>query len=476
MRSLNRREFVRGLGFGALGLGLSDVLHHRAGAGPVRNGGKAKSCILLVLWGGPSQIDTFDMKPDAPADYRGEFQPIATVVPGLRICEHLPRTAQRARQWSVVRSLTMTGRALGDHHNDAYYMLTGQRPTPADLAQGINRKPRPDDWPFIGSTVAYCRPPDPSLPAVVALPRIRNEFDGYIVPGQFAGRLGPAYEPLWLRGTPDPQLRQAYLPRQLRAPALQLPADLDPQRLAGRRRLVGRLDHWHRAMEQSGSPLDRFAVQQEKVFSLLTSAKVKRAFDLALEPETVRQRYGDNITAQSTLMARRLVEAGVPFVCVHWTTPEYSPLVANWDTHGDNFMHLKRDLCPVFDRLYSALLDDLDQRGLLDETLVVAVGEMGRTPRCADPRTRGTNYGPGRDHWIHCLFALLAGGGIQGGQVYGASDRIAAYPRDNPVYPGDLAATIYHALGIRPADLVYTDRENRHHRLLDEGVALPLFG
>jgi hypothetical protein len=229
-------------------------------------------------------------------------------------------------------------------------------------------------------------------------------------------------------------------------------------------------------MEGRGGPVVTFDAHQRRAYSLLTSPKLKSALELEREPEALRARYGDNVTAQSTLLARRLLEAGVPFVCVHWTTPEYSPLVANWDTHGDNFLHLKRDLLPVFDALLSSMLEDLDQRGLLEETLVVAVGEMGRTPKCADPRTSGTKYGPGRDHWVGCQFALLAGGGIRGGRVYGSSDRIAAYPKDDVVWPGDLAATVYHALGIPRDRLVHADREGRPVSLLDEGEPLPLFG
>jgi hypothetical protein len=181
------------------------------------------------------------------------------------------------------------------------------------------------------------------------------------------------------------------------------------------------------------------------------------------------------VNGQGAMMARRLVEAGVPFVCVHWRTPERSPLVANWDTHADNFFHLRQELLPEFDTLLSALLDDLDQRGLLESTLVLAMGEMGRTPKWNDPRVRGTSYQPGRDHWVNRMFALMAGGGVRGGQVYGASDRIAAYPAEKPVWPGDIAATVYHALGIRDEQLVYTHRDGRPIRLLDEGVALPLF-
>jgi hypothetical protein len=280
---------------------------------------------------------------------------------------------------------------------------------------------------------------------------------------------------LWIRGTPDTKLPQSYKPREFRVPSLQSADGVDSGRQTARRGLVDALDRWQRLAEGRGGPVGRFDAHQQRAHALLTSPKFKQALDLDREPEALRARYGNNVTAQSTLLARRLLEAGVPFVCVHWTTPEYSPLVANWDTHGDNFLHLRRDLLPVFDAMYASLLDDLEQRGLLDETLVVAVGEMGRTPRCADPRTSGTRYGPGRDHWINCMFGLLAGGGIRGGQVYGASDRIAGYPRDKPVYPGDLAATIYHAMGIPPEALVFTDREARPVRLLDEGEPLPLF-
>ncbi|MBM4073462.1 MAG: DUF1501 domain-containing protein [Planctomycetes bacterium] len=470
-----RRQFVRGLGFGGLGFGLSEALQVQATTG-VGGFGRARRCLMIFLWGGPSHIDTFDMKPDAPVEYRGEFRPIATSVAGIQWCEHLPRTARHAHHLAVVRSLTQHGRGgQSDHHTDAYYLLTGQQPTPQDRALGINRRPRPDDWPFIGSTVAYCRPVDAAMPAVVALPKIHDEATGYVVPGQSAARLGPAYEPLLVRGTPDARQVRGFLPRDLRTPAFELPADIATDRLAGRHDLLGRLSAWQRGVESRGLPRV-WNEHQRRAFGLLTSSRVRRAFDLSHEAEPVRQRYGDNINGQSTLLARRLLEAGVPFVCVHWNSPEVSPIVVHWDTHGDTFLHLKNHLLPTFDLLFSALLDDLQQRGLLDSTLVLVLGEMGRTPKWDDPCVRGTSYQPGRDHWVNCMFALLAGGGIRGGQIHGSSDRIAAYPRESPVYPGDLAATIYHALGIRREQLVHTDRLGRPVHLLDEGEALPLFG
>ncbi len=463
-----RRQFVRGLGFGMLGLGLPDVLRLQAQARTGRRTGKAKSCILIFLFGGPSQLDTWDLKPDAPVEYRGEFKPIATTVPGIRVCEHLPRTARVAQHMALVRSLTMSGRVIGngDHHADTYYMLTGHRPDRSFFVEGINRKPHADDWPFIGSTVAFRRPPAADLPGVVQLPVRSGEVTGYINPGQFSGLLGPSYEPVMVRGTLEK-------PFDLAVPQLEVPVEIDRDRLSGRRDLAGRLDAWQRLLERSGAPLDAYDTYQRKAFTLLTSDRTKRAFDVTSEPLAVRERYGRDINGQSMLLARRLVEAGVPFVCVHWIGRIVGAGLS-WDTHTDNFGQLKKVLLPAFDAGYAALLEDLELRGLLDETLVVVSAEMGRTPKVADPRNKN-NEPPGRDHWIHCQTALLAGGGIRGGQVYGSSDRIAAYPSDRPVSPEHLAATVYQALGITE-NLVVQDRQGRVLSLLEEGEPLPLFG
>jgi hypothetical protein len=248
-----------------------------------------------------------------------------------------------------------------------------------------------------------------------------------------------------------------------------MPAEIDAQRLADRHRLVGRMDAWQRRLERRRD----FEVHQGKAFSLLTSQKAKRAFDLDREPPAIRERYGNDINGQSVLMARRLVEAGVPFVCVHWIGKALGAAFI-WDTHGDNFRVLKTVLLPAFDACYSALLEDLEARGLLDETLVVVMAEMGRKPRIGDPRSGGAT-GSGRDHWVHCQSALFAGGGIRGGQVYGSSDRVGAYPSNLPVYPEHLAATMYHALGI-PSDLELTSRDGRPVRVLEDARPLPLFG
>jgi hypothetical protein len=464
--SWTRRQFVRGLGFGALGLGLPEVLR----AGTTRRGprtGKARACILIWLFGGPSHIDTWDMKPDAPAEYRGEFRPIATTVPGIRLCEHLPRTARAARHLALVRSVTMTGRVIGDgdHHADTYYMLTGRRPDRSFFVQGINRRPHPDDWPFIGSLVSYHRGGGGALPGVVQLPARSGEITGYINPGQFAGLLGPNHQPLMVRGTLD-------RPRELTVPHLATPAEIDTGRTRGRRTLLRQLDAWQRRAERHGAASDALDAHQRRALELLSSRRAKRAFDLSLEPSAVRDRYGPDVNGQSVLMARRLVEAGVPFVCVHWIGKSIGAAFI-WDTHGDNFNVLKKVLLPSFDACYPALLEDLEDRGLLDETLVVVMAEMGRKPKIGDHRSGGVK-GAGRDHWVHCQTALFAGGGVRGGQVYGSSDRVAAYPAEKPVYPEQLSATIYHALGV-PEDLATTDREGRPLALLEGAKPLPIF-
>lgn len=464
-----RRQFVRGLGFGMLGLGLPEVLQvlPLAGASPGRSAGvhpRVKRCIMIFLFGGPSHIDTWDMKPNAGEEYRGEFRPIATATPGITCCEHLPRTARWTNQMAVIRSLTMSHYGIGDHHADTYYVLTGQRPDRSFFVEGIDRKPRADDWPCLGSAVASRLPVDPDLPSIVQMPALSGEVTRYINPGQFAGRLGPDWEPLLVRGELDK-------PRELAVPAFQLPAEMNAQRLAGRKDLLGQLDSWQRLAERPGGVLDTYRTHQQHAMSLLTSARSKQAFDINCEPETVRARYGENINGQSVLMARRLVEAGVPFVCVHWIGQRVGAGLS-WDTHSDNFGQLKNVLLPAFDACFSALLEDLKARGLLAETLVLVTAEMGRTPKVGDPRTGGKGP-PGRDHWIHCQTALMAGGGISG-QLYGSSDRIGAYPASQPVFPEDLAATVYHAFGIDPK-LPFTDRAGRVQSLLADGRALPLF-
>jgi len=459
-RYLSRRTFLVA---GGLGLTLPGLAHAGGGPGSARST-KAKSTILLWLSGGASHIDTWDMKPDAPVEYRGEFKPAATTAPGVRLCEHLPRLAKLAHHLAVVNSLGHYGRGTNDHHAGYYYNLTGHEPDPSFRQLLNNRKPLPSDWPFIGSVVAYKRPPHPDLPSLVTLPE-KTGAPQFTRPGQFGARLGQAFDPVYVQGKFDQ-------PLDFLVPELTLHGDVDGGRLGNRRALLGAVDGAIRVFEGGGATTG-FGRQQERAFSLLASPRVKSAFDLSQEPLAVRERYGQTLNGMSALMARRLVEAGVPFVTIFSKEdPKLDALCksgGSWDTHGNNFNCLRDHLLPEFDRYYSALLEDLHDRGLLDETLVLVSSEMGRTPKIGDRRSGGTK-GNGRDHWTHCMSALLAGGGIRGGQIYGASDKQAAFPADRPCAPEDIAKTVYYAMGID--NLEATDREGRPFELLPAGTAL----
>jgi hypothetical protein len=461
-----RRSFVRHMSFGMLGLSLPTALQAQTGAPSSAAPLPPRSCILLFLAGGPSHIDTWDMKPDAPVEYRGEFRPIQTSAPGMLICEHLPRMSRVAHHVALVRSLTMTGRGVngdGDHNSDVYYALTGHRPDRTFTEMGGFRQRQPDDWPFIGATVAFARGHPAGLPGVVQMPWQYGEDLGFRQPGQFGGRLGPEYDPLLVRGSPD-------RPFELISPEFTLPPDLSMERVDERRRLLAQLENVHTDRNRGDGPVDAFARHHHRAFALLNSRSLARAFELNREPRALREQYGGNLNGQSALLARRLVEAGVPFVVIHWVGP-YETFTQNWDTHDNNFTHLRNNLLPAFDSCFTTLVQDLDARGLLDQTLVVAFGEMGRTPRIGDRRRGTTN---GRDHWIHCQTALFAGGGIRGGQVYGSSDRVAAYPAHQAVYPEDIAATIYRAMGL-PARVPLPSRRAPDVQLREDGTVLPLF-
>jgi hypothetical protein len=450
----NRRTFLL-----AGGLGLGGLTFSPAAAAPALPPRRrpAKSAILFWLSGGASHIDTWDTKPDAPAEYRGEFKPIATSAPGLRLCEHLPRLARQAHHLAVVRSLGHYGRGTGDHHAGYYYNLTGHDPDPTFRQLLNNRKPLPTDWPFMGSVVAAKRPPHPFLPSAITLPR-KPGAPEYTRPGQFAARLGQEYDPTYLLGRLD-------RPLEFTAPALSLEGDVDARRLADRRGLLHALDAAARQTETAG-----FDHQQEKALALLAAARTRDAFDLHKEPPALRERYGKGVNAMSLLMARRLVEAGVPFVSIFWMgDPKLDALCKSgggWDTHGNNFNCLRDHLLPEFDQSFSALLEDLHERGLLETTLVLVSSEMGRNPRIGDVRSGGVK-GAGRDHWTNCMSVLLAGGGVRGGQAYGSSDKVGAFPADRPVAPEDVARTVYHALGID--DLQAADREGRPFHLVPDG-------
>ena len=369
----------------------------------VRRRRVARSTILIWLDGGPSHIDTWDMKPKAPREIRGEFQPIPTSVPGITLCEHLPHLARQTQHLAIVHSLTH-GRELHGPNNHAsgyYHALTAHQPDSSFAALGEGRRARPDDWPFFGSVVAYRRKPHPSLPQLVMLPRKIRVIDN--TPGQYAARLGSQCDSLVVDGSRD-------RPPVFTIPALELQGDVTTRRLLDRRVLLDALDQSQRALDQC-RVTDNYDKHQLRAFSLLYSPQTRKAFDISQEPETVRSRYGEGVNAMSLLMARRLVEAGVPFVTVIWKKedPELHKRKhcngsGSWDTHGNNFVCLKEILPPNFDRMFAALLDDLHQRGLLEDTLVMVTSEMGRNPRVGDPRPGGAS---GRNHFLARIGPIL---------------------------------------------------------------------
>lgn len=446
--------------------GAAGIAGGPSSAAAPAGGGRAKSTILFFLCGGASHIDTWDMKPKAPIEYRGPFQPVATSAPGIQLCEHLPLLAQQAHHISLIRSIGASVNT-NDHHAGYYHNLTGHVPDRTFLTKGNDRTPYADDWPYMGTVVAAKRARHEQLPNAISLPHMPSRKP-YTRPGQFAAKLGLQFDPLYLQGSHDDPLKFS-------APALELQAGTDPSRVSSRAELLNAVDRARRSFD-----LDRrsavFSQQQERAFSLLASAGTTNAFDVTTESTKVRQRYGETVNGMSLLLARRLVEAEVPFITVFWlghgiNTPlaKKCKSAGSWDTHGNNFACLKDDLLPEFDRCFSALVEDLNQRSLLDQTTLLVTSEMGRTPKIGDPRSGGV-AGAGRDHWTHLLTDVVAGGGIQGGRVYGSSDRLGEYPADKPVTPAHVAHTVYHAMGI--TDLRARDSQGRPYQLLDRGEPL----
>lgn len=451
-----RRDVLRAGTLGLLGayspLGASLVRSSTVSSTtPAVGGGKAKRCIFLFMWGGPSQLDTFDMKPDAPAEVRGEFEAVATPVPGLTVCEHFRQMAPLMDKVAVVRSLTHDDPA---HLSSAHTMLTGHLP-PVNKSDA--EPPSERDTPHLGSIMSRLRPTRGGLPPFITMPWLAYHpaAPGGRAPGQHGGWLGRAYDPLLLEGDPNQP--------DWKVPALALSEGVTAGRLEHRRRLLNVIEQQQHVLERSPAPADLDS-QQEKAFGLLTSPEVRRAFDLQQEPDDVRERYGRNIHGQCVLLARRLVEHGVPFVSVNWHQDHKN----FWDTHGNNFNRLKNDLIPPSDQALAALLTDLDERGMLEETLVVWVGEFGRKPQI----NKGN---AGREHHPFCYNGLLAGGGIRGGAVYGKSDAIADRPAENPVSPHDFAATILHAHGVDTSAYL-PDRTGRPHHLYSGRPITELFG
>ncbi len=441
-----RRDCLLLGGLGAFGLSLPALL--RAGA-PSHQQPAARSCVLFLLHGGPSQLDTWDMKPAAPDNVRGEFKPIATSVTGTRICEHLPRLAARAHLFSIVRSMTHT--AI-NHNTATYTVTTGHAP----LRDLIAFTPTENDFPHLGAQVAFGRPARRTMPSAVSLPDAVTDGP-YTTPGQNGGFLGARYAPFRVLGDPnEPGFRVDGLSDE-------------PERLAGREALRKRLDRGL-ASGPGAQGMDRY---RERALGLLTSDEARRAFDLGREPGQVRERYGRHKYGQSLLLARRLVEAGVRLVTVYWGGKVNNPS-PHWDTHFNNNRRLKDELLPPFDQCFSAFLDDLQARGMLESTLVLAMGEFGRTPRFGQFTGNGVNA-TGRDHWAACYSLAVAGGKAGGGRVLGKSDRFAAYPSADPYTPEDVQATVLHALGVRPS-LVVRDAFGRDVPLSTGRVRKDLFG
>jgi hypothetical protein len=444
----NRREFMCAGGLSLCGLGLADLLA-AADTNTARGErspslGKAKACILMFMWGGPSQLDTWDPKPDAPTEVRGEFKPIATSVPGIHISEHFPRLARLADHLAILRSLSHDDPA---HLSSVHHLLTGRH---APKVKSDADPPSRKDSPHLGAVLSYLHPSQRVLPPFVTLPWVVSHpaAPGGIAPGQNAGWLGQMYDPFVITGDPNAASFQV--------PGLKVPSDIPLERLEVRKNLLGRFE----AHQANAASYDRF---QQRAIDLVTSPSAQRAFALDEEPPALRDRYGRHIHGQSLLLARRLIEAGARLVEVNWHQDHQT----FWDTHGNNFRRLKDQLIPPVDQGFSALVEDLAQRGLLEETLLVWVGEFGRSPKI-------TSANAGREHHPWCYCAVLTGGGIRGGQVYGRSDRLGAYPAENPVSPADLTATIYHALGVAPA-LTVRDREGRPLTLTEGSPVLSLW-
>ncbi|MBL6724522.1 MAG: DUF1501 domain-containing protein [Rubripirellula sp.] len=456
---IDRRTFLVASGAGLAGLPYGRPLPASEPTSGV-GGGKAKSVILFFLCGGASHIDTWDMKPEAPAEYRGPFSPIATSAPGVRLCEHLPLLAKQSHHLAIVNSV---GGSVdtNDHHAGYYYNLTGHAPDQTFKIQGNDRRPYADDWPYMGSVIASKREQLGTLPKAITLPHMPSRKP-YTRPGQFAARLGVEHDPLYVNGSVDK-------PLEFQAPALTLSGDVTAEQMRSRQTLLSTLDRARRDFDNSPQ-VDLFKKHQQRTMDLLMSSQTTTAFDVRQEPESVRQRYGSSVNAMSLLLARRLVEAEVPFITVFWKgndkLKEKCKSAGSWDTHGNNFDCLKDNLLPEFDQAFSALIEDLALRNLLDQTMLLVTSEMGRQPKIGDPRSGGEK-GAGRDHWTHCLSVLMAGGGIRGGQTFGSSDRFGEYPADHPVTPADVAKTVYFAAGLN--DLQAVDQQGRPYDLLSEG-------
>ena len=449
---LSRRELLRVGGLGTLGLSLSGLLGAQAQAAPVSvagSFGRAKSCILIFMSGGPPQHETFDPKPGAPLEIRGSLGSIPTSVSGLHFSETLPYTAKLAHRMAVIRSMTTD---INSHSTSGYYMLTGY----PHSSKAENMPPDHSDWPSIASVVGTLKPSEGSPLSSVVLPEPVHNNPNILWPGQNGGFMGPTWHPHVLKC--DPREDRVHIE------GMSPPPGVSEIRIQERSALLGQLDHHFNSQISAPGFVD-FGRMQQKAFEVLHAPRSRAAFELDRESGAMRDAYGRHKFGQSALLARRLVEAGVRLVQVNWPREEGDTAIGNplWDTHSKNTERVRDVLCPQFDRTYATLLGDLEQRGLLDETLVVVMGEFGRSPKI--------NAAGGRDHWGQVFSVALAGAGIAGGQVIGSSDKIGGLPDSRPVRPPDLAASLFHLLGINPHG-EFMDPLGRPRMLTNSGVAL----
>jgi hypothetical protein len=440
---VERRTALQVGGLGTLGLSLPALLSQAKGNESrdetSRVFGRAKRVILLFMWGGPAHQDTWDLKPEGPVESRGEFLPIKTNVPGLDISEHFPLIANHADKLALIRSV---GQEDNNHSTGAHAGLTGRR----HELKAESFSARQTDFPHFGSVLSQLRPNQSGLPTFVSLPEVISTTNGAITPGQGGGLTGRKYDPFQIAEHPD---RADFSIESLR-----LPESVNLGRMQSRRDLLNAFDKTAQLVDRS-SKIKTIDSYYQQALDMVLAPKVRKAFDLSHVSEDERFRYGYHTFGQSVLLAKRLAESGVQLVTVYWHREEKT-IDTTWDTHALNFQELKQRLMPSVDRPISALLDDLSQSGMLDDTLVVWNSEFGRTPK--------VNRNAGRDHWGACNTVVMAGAGVTGGQVYGASDAQAAYPIANKVTQDDIAATMYHLLGFHPESPVY-DRLSRPHQI-----------
>jgi hypothetical protein len=443
---LHRRQLLHVGTLGGMSLLLPDLLRARASQAIPSGGtfGRAKSVIMLYLHGGHAQQETWDPKPDGPSPEKGEFGAIATSVPGVRVSELLPRSARLMHRLAVIRSLS---HANANHVQASLTAMTGHAHPPSVQGRG-DFPPSPTDFPPFGAVLNSLRKPG-KLPTWVQIGPLMRRFNGTILHGQLPGFLGRQHSPL--------AIDQELLSPKVRIGAVVPDPGLSVSRLTDRRQLLTTIDSQRRHLDDVAEVRNLDSYQQ-RAFGLLSSPAIGKAFDLAAEPAVVRDRYGRTQFGQSCLLARRLAEAGVPMINVHFC---HTP-AGSWDTHGKHFSQMKELLCPTFDLAFTALVADLDERGLLKQTLVLANAEFGRTPRI--------NAGAGRDHWPWVYSIALAGGGVGQGVVYGSSDKIAAHPTAHPHDPADMAATIYHLLGVAPDTLVHDQTARPHHLVIGQKI------